>query len=397
MKATGVVVEYNPFHNGHKYHLEMARKHGQGDIVIAAMSGDFLQRGEPAIINKWKRTEMVLKNGVDIVVELPTFYSTQSAEIFAKGSVEILGALGVSDIVFGSESGDVEKLEEIARLEEDEVFQEGLREELARGVSYPTAFSKTLEKILGKKGYFSPNDILGTEYVRAIRKKNLKVEPIAIKREGTGYHSHDVAGKIASATAIRKMLAEGSEGIREVLPEVSYEILTEEHREGRTAFLRDYYPLIRHEIILHRDLLDDIQDVEVGFQNKLYSAAVKYEGYDEFYDEIMSKRYTNARLQRILIHILLGLTVKHTVKAKEGVPYIRILGFNERGHKYLKGIKKNQEIPTFTTLKNVSKKLDEDAKALLDFNERASKIYGIVKKYEQRSIPIMLRGEEQDG
>jgi len=397
MKATGVVVEYNPFHNGHKYHLEMAREYGQGDIVIAVMSGDFLQRGEPAIINKWKRTEMALKNGVDIVVELPAYYSAQSAEIFAKGSVEILAGLGVSDIVFGSESGDVEKLEEIARLEEDEAFQERLREELSTGVSYPTAFSKVLEDTLGKKGYFSPNDILGTEYVRAIRKKKLDVEPIAIKREGTGYHSHEVEGKIASATAIRRMLTEGSGEIGEVLPRVSYEILADEHREGRTAFLRDYYHLIRHEIILHRDILSEIQDIEVGFENKLYSAAVKYGDYDEFYNEIMSKRYTNARLQRILVHILLGLTVEHTVNAKKKVPYIRILGFNEMGNSYLKSIKKSQETETFTTLKNVTKKLGEDAKVLLDFNERASKIYGIVKKYEERSIPIMLRGEEHDG
>jgi len=396
MKATGVVVEYNPFHNGHKFHLEMARKYGEGDIVIAVMSGDFLQRGEPAIINKWKRTEMVLANGVDIVVELPAYYSTQSAEIFAKGSVEILGGLGVEDIVFGSESGDIDKLEKIAALEEDEVFQNKLREHLDKGNSYPTAFSRSLEEITGEKGYFSPNDILGTEYVRSIKKAGLRVNPIAIKREGTGYHSHDVEGKIASATAIRKMLAHGDEGMREVMPEASYAILTKEHKMGRSAFLKEYYPIIRHEIILHRDMLGEIQDVEVGFENKLYSAAVRYDKFEEFYSEIMSKRYTNARLQRILVHIILGLTVKITKKAKEKVPYIRILGFNEEGNRYLKSIKKGQEIHTFTTLKNVTKKLDEDAKMLLDFNERASKVYGIIKEYEERNIPIIYRGEKDE-
>ena len=396
MKATGVVVEYNPFHNGHKYHLEMARKYGSGEIVIAVMSGDFLQRGEPAIINKWKRTEMVLKNGVDMVVELPSFYSTQSAEIFAKGSVETLAGLGVTDIVFGSESGDIKKLEEIAALEEDEEFQEKLREELAKGASYPSAFAKSLEKITGKEGYFTPNDILGTEYVRSIRRKGLPIEPIAIKREGTGYHSHDVAGKIASATAIRKMLAEGGAGMKEVLPEASYEILVDEHKKGKSAFLKEYYPIIRHEIILHRDILGDIQDIEVGFENKLYSAAVKYDKYDEFYNEIMSKRYTNVRLQRILVHIILGLTVKITEEAKKKVPYIRILGFNEKGNKYLKSIKNKGEIETFTTLKNVSKKLDPAAKMLLDFNERSSKVYGIIKEYEQRSVPIIYRGDSDE-
>lgn len=393
MKATGVVVEYNPFHNGHKYHLKMARDKGKGDIVIAVMSGDFLQRGEPGIVNRWKRTEMVLKNGVDIVAELPSYYSAQSAEIFALGSVGILAGLGVTDIVFGSESGEVERLEEIAALEENEEFQIYLKEHLSQGNSYPTAFSRALEEVTGEKGYFTPNDILGTEYVRAIRKGGYEIEPIAIKREGTGYHSHDVAGEIASATAIRKMLREGDEKMVDVLPEISYEILKSEHEEGRTAFIREYYPLIRHEIILHRDMLKDIQDVEVGFENKLYSAAVKHEGYEEFYEEIMSRRYTNARLQRILIHILIGLTVEITEKAKREIPYIRILGFNDKGNRYLKSIKKSMEIPLFTSLKNVSKKLEGDAKELLDFNERASKIYGIVKEYEDRSIPIIIRGD----
>lgn len=391
MKATGVVVEYNPFHNGHRYHLEKARENGIGDVVIAAMSGDFLQRGEPGIVNKWKRAEMALRSGVDIVAELPAYYSNQSAEIFARGAVGILGALGVSDIVFGSESGEVEKLKNIAYMEENEEFQCYIKEELGRGSSYPTSFAAAIEKVTGEKGYMTPNDILGTEYVRSIMKLGLDINPIAIKREGTGYHSHDVNGNIASATAIRKMLGEDTDKIKSLVPEPVYEILTDEFRKGRCAWLYEFYPILRHEIILHKDSLGEIQDIEAGFENRIYEAAVRNREFENFYGEIMTKRYTNARIQRILTHILLGITVKITEDAKAGVPYIRILGFNEKGGQYLKSIRQKTSIEVFTTLKNVSKKLSGREKGLLDFNERCSMIYTIIKEYEERKTPVIIK------
>ncbi len=391
MKATGVVVEYNPFHNGHRYHLEQCKKLGIGDVVIAAMSGDFLQRGEPAILNKWKRAEMALRCGIDIVAELPAYYSNQSAEIFARGSLEILNALKVSDIVFGSESADIDKLKKIALLEEDDRFQEHLKDELGRGNSYPTAFSKAVEKVTGEKGYMSPNDILGTEYVRSILDLGLDIKPIAIKREGTGYHSHDIKGEIASATAIRKMLEFDRERIRDLVPEDCYKILLEEFEKGRCAWLHEFYPILRHEIILHKDFLVDIQDIEVGFENRLYESALKNREFYGFYNDIMTKRYTNARVQRILTHILLGMTVKLTEEAKKGVPYVRILGFSEKGGRYLKSIRSKTEVEVFTTLKNVSKKLSGREKVLLDFNERCSMIYTVIKEYEERKTPILIK------
>ena len=391
MKATGVVVEYNPFHNGHKYHLEKAREKGIGDVVIAAMSGDFLQRGEPGIVNKWKRAEMALRSGVDIVAELPAYYSNQSAEIFARGAVGILGALGVSDIVFGSESGEIERLKSIAALEENEEFQTYLKEELGRGSSYPTSFAAAIEKVTGEKGYMTPNDILGTEYVRSIMKLGVDINPIAIKREGAGYHSHDIEGEIASATAIRKMLVEKSGKIKNLVPDQVYEILTDEFGQGKCAWLHEFYPILRHEIILHKDSLDKIQDIEAGFENRLYESAVKNREFDKFYGDIMTKRYTNARIQRILTHILLGITVKITEDAKMGVPYVRILGFNEKGGKYLKSIRGKTGIEVFTTLKNVSKKLSGREKELLDFNERCSMIYTVIKEYEERKTPIIIK------
>ncbi len=395
MKATGIVVEYNPFHNGHRYHLEKAKEHGVGDVVIAVMSGDYLQRGEPAILNKWMRTEMALKNGIDIVVELPSFYSTQSAEIFAKGSVEILGNLGVSDIVFGSEGGDVNILEGIADLEENEVFQELLKNYLSLGRSYPSAFSMALDEISGGQERFNPNDILGIEYVRAIKKGRLDIKPIAIKREGSGYHSEDLDSIIASATAIRKALKE-SKSIEKLVPNESYHIIIDGIKEKKLTYLEEYYPLIRHEIILNKDKLSEIQDVEVGYENKLYSAAFKYRDFYDFYNEILSKRYTNARVQRVLVHVLIGLTREITRSVKKKVPFIRVLGFNERGNMYLKGIKKEMKVPLLSSLKNVTKILDDEAKSLLDFNEKASKIYGIVKEYDEMKRPIILKGDEDE-
>lgn len=381
MKATGVVVEYNPFHNGHKYHLEQAREKGIGEVVIAAMSGDFLQRGEPGIVNRWKRTEMAIKSGIDIVAELPAYYSCQSAEIFARGAIGILGALKVSDVVFGSESGDIDRLKNIASLEESEVFQNHIKDELGKGNSYPTSFARAMERVTGEKGYMTPNDILGAEYVKAIRELGLDINPIAIKREGTGYHSHDIEGEIASATAIRKMLAGNRENIKNLVPGEVYEILTEEFQKGRCAWLSEFYPLIRHEIILHRKTLCCIQDMEVGFDNRIYESAIKNSDFDKFYNDIMTKRYTNARVQRILIHILLGITKTLTEDAKKGVPYVRILGFSEKGGKYLKNIRNKTEVGVFTTLKNISKKLSGREKELLGFNERCSKIYSVVKDY----------------
>ena len=167
--------------------------------------------------------------------------------------------------------------------------------------------------------------------------------------------------------------------------------LTDEFGQGKCAWLHEFYPILRHEIILHKDSLDKIQDIEAGFENRLYEAAIKNREFNKFYGDIMTKRYTNARIQRILTHILLGITVKITEDAKMGVPYVRILGFNEKGGKYLKSIRGKTGIDVFTTLKNVSKKLSGREKELLDFNERCSMIYTVIKEYEERKTPIIIK------
>ncbi|MGL5355185.1 MAG: nucleotidyltransferase [Cetobacterium sp.] len=385
-KAVGIVVEYNPFHNGHKYHCLKAREHG--DIVIAVMSGDYVQRGEPALINRWDRAELALKNGVDIVVELPIFYSTQSAEIFSRGALGILHLMNVDKIVFGSETGDINSLVERANLEEEEEFGEELKKQLKEGHSYPTAYSNTL-KNLNVANELDSNDILGVEYIKALKFWKSTVEPVAIKREKSGYYSEGIEDGISSATGIRKKIQSGEE-VKDVVPETTYKVLKNALDENRFATLKDFYSLIRYRILLERESIKKIQDIEIGFENRLYEAALSSLDFESFFEKIQTKRYTLGRTQRILIHILLNIKKEETAVVKEKVPYIRVLGFTQNGQNYLKKLKE-KDVVVLTALKNIQKILTEDELKLLEKNEIASKIYSMINSYEDRKIPIIIR------
>ncbi|MGL5658297.1 MAG: nucleotidyltransferase [Cetobacterium sp.] len=385
-KSVGIVVEYNPFHNGHKYHCLKAKEHG--DIVVAVMSGDYVQRGEPAFIDRWTRAELALKNGVDIVVELPIFYSTQSAEIFARGAIGILNLMNIEKLVFGSETGDVKKLIERGDLEEQEEFKVELKKQLKEGHSYPTAYSNTL-KILDKIDELDSNDILGVEYIKALKFWKSKIEPIAIKREKSGYYSEEIKDGIASATGIRKKIQSGEE-IKDVVPTTTYEILKESLEKNSFAKLQDFYPLIRHRILLEKEKLERIQDIEQGYENRIYEAAFSCKEFKSFFEKIKSKRYTQGRVQRILIHILLGIEKEQIERVKEKIPYIRVLGFTKEGQNYLKKLK-DEEVEVLTSLKNIQKYLEKDSLNLLEQNEVASKIYAMVNPYEDRKIPIIIK------
>ncbi len=397
MKAVGLIVEYNPFHNGHKLHLERAKKLSGADVSIAVMSGNFLQRGEPALLNKWKRAEMALKNGVDIVVEMPVYFSNQSAEIFAEGGIGILDALEVDSVVFGSETGNIESLSRVVDIEEDVDFQNILKGYLANGISFPNALDKTITEITGEPGMLKPNDILAVEYMKAIKKIGSGIKPLAVKREAVGYHSKEIVGEIASATSIRHLLAEKRlSDVSGVVPQSSFDLIKDEYESGNIAFLREYYQLIRYEIMRSMEELSQIQDMEVGLENRLYRCALDNDDFDGFYSDLMTKRYTNARMQRVLTHVLLGISGEFTKRARKRIYYIRVLGFTKNGSKYLKKIKKRlaeRDIDLFTSLKNIEKKLSDEEKAMLDFDLRSSKIYGIVKPYRERKIPILLEGE----
>lgn len=392
--VVGLIVEYNPFHNGHLYHIQEIDKLFEDNIKIAVMSGDFVQRGEPSLLNKFEKTKVALSHGIDIVIELPAFYSCQSAEIFARGSVNILDKLSCSHIVFGSESNDLDKLKRIATISLTKEFELSLKEFLAEGFSYPTAFSKALfDEKLGS------NDILALEYLKAIKVLNSKIIPHSIKREKVGYYD-DEKENFASASYIRKkILSLDKDKInlsfaKDLVPKFSFDTL--EKNFFYLISLENFYDLIRYEILKNKEDLKNIQDMEVGLENRLYKSALKNLDFNCFFNEILSKRLTISRLQRILLHILLGLTKDVTNNTKFSIPFVKILGFSKKGQEYLNFLKKTdsyKENKILTSNRNLKEFLNEEEKFLFEFNERCSQIYRIKSNYDNLNYPIIFKGD----
>jgi len=387
MKAVGIIVEYNPFHNGHKLHLENAKE--RGDLVIAVMSGNFLQRGEPGIFDKWTRGKMAIENGVDIVIELPVFFSTQSAELFAFGGVDILDKLGVKELVFGSESSNLKMLDEIATLQQENthILDIEIKEEMSKGISYPNAMNNVLEKKLGISVPLKSNDILGLEYIKNIKKINSKIIPKVIKRKSVGYYDEKQVNEMASATAIRRLIKEKQiDKIKDVIPAETYDLLS------TPTYLEEFYPLIRYEILSNSDKLSNVSDMEGGLENRIYKMAYRYEKFEDFYENLMTKRYTNGRIQRVLIHILLKIDKNLVDSLKSGITYVKVLGFSQMGAKYMKENKEKFNIKMLSGLKNVTSNLDEREKELLNFELKCDKIYSIINMYEEKKFPIIKGG-----
>jgi predicted nucleotidyltransferase len=396
MKSVGLIVEYNPFHNGHKYHIEKAKEITGADVAIAVMSGNFLQRGEPAIFNKWVRTEAAIFNGVDIVIELPVLYSSQSAEIFATGAVAILNSLKVNHIVFGAESDNIEIIKTIAEAEKIEEkkseMDEVIKREMNLGQSYPNAFAKAVKEILGYEEVLTPNNILGLEYLRALNRINSDIIPVAIKRENVGFYSTDISQNIASATAIRKKIFEGSlEEVMKTVPINCHDLLKKEIKENQMAKIEEYYNILKYSVLSQPEKLKYIQDIEQGFDIRIYKGMLKSKNFEQFFSEIITKRYTISRVYRILTHILLDIDIEITEKAKKTTPpYCRILGINGKGREYIRKIKKELEIFLISNIKNVDEKLSKHGTVMFEFDNRADEIYKILNYYEERKMPIVV-------
>jgi predicted nucleotidyltransferase len=381
MKAVGVVVEYNPFHNGHLFHLQQAKKQSGADVAIAAMSGNFLQRGEPALVSKWARTNMALSAGVDIVFELPYRFATQHAETFAEGSVSILSAAGCSNLVFGSESGDMEAFERtVLFLEEhNEKFQENIKFFTLKGNSYPKSISLSFQS-LSPSGTFidisSPNNILGLHYIQAIIRQGSRMRPDTISRKSAGYHDeHFSSATIASATSIRKALF-GEAGemntIQRLVPYSTFEQLSQYKKEfGGFHSWENYWPLLKYKLLQSSPSeISNFYEVEEGLENRLSSAAASASSFHEFMEAIKTKRYTWTRLQRVCLHILTNTKKDNMKKPQKTVNYLRLLGATEKGREYLKLQKKNFTLPVISKL---SAYTDPD----LDLDIKASRIYAL--------------------
>ncbi len=368
MKVLGIIAEYNPFHNGHKYHLQTSKELTGCDMVIVVMSGNFTQRGEPAIADKWARAEMALYCGADLVIELPLAYAMGSAEYFAFGAVKLLESLGIVDTLsFGSETGNLEHLSEIAAILTSEPieYKNALKENLSSGKSYPSARQKALSSYLkmkfGKDDLSnllrSPNNILGVEYLKALYRLNSSITPFTIGRVGNDHNYTELTGEISSATSIRKLLSESSwqsakELLQSSVPNSSLSILEREVELGRSLVLPSEFSssilsLLRKMSV---EQICALPYMENGLENRISYAAGKAGSYNELLELICTRRYTNTRIQRILFSALAGLTnnVFEAFNSAGGPAYIRILSFNNAGRRFLSSIRGKTSLPVIT-------------------------------------------------
>lgn len=365
MRTVGIVVEYNPLHNGHLYHIQQSRKITGADAVVAVMSGHFLQRGEPALADKWARTEMALRAGCDLVLELPVAYSSQPAQWFAYGAVAVLHAAGVVDtLCFGSESGDADTLLRIAdRLaEEPEAVGSELARLLKEGLPYPTAYAESVRRYLraigadAEAGYRldQPNHTLGLHYLLALRRLRSPIVPYSIRREKSEYGQTSITdAAIASATALRKLLAESGDlaGLAPYVPASTLEILEREARAGRApiAWERFAGPLFHQLYALSESDLSKFAEVAEGLEFRIRRSLARLPrlGVDSLLDELKTKRYTRTKLQRTLLRILLGHRKEELSAAAlaGGVRYIRVLGFTGQGRELLRRMKRAAAVP----------------------------------------------------
>lgn len=383
----GIICEYNPFHNGHLMHLNEAKKMCNADFVVAVMSGNFTQRGDVALFDKWTRAEMALKNGIDLVIELPTVYATSSAENFADGAIKVLNSLGIVDyICFGSECGDINLLNTVASIlyREPKELSNLINMQLRSGLSYPKARELALSMYFSNSKKFSeiledPNNILGVEYLKAIKKQKSNIIPLTIPRKYSE-HNNSKSSKngMASSSAIREMLKENKK-IHRLLPYETYELI--EDKLSKKDYVTDLSVFEKEIIYTLRKMsieeIANLPDVTEGLENKIKYAVNNFSTYEEIIENIKSKRFTRSRIQRILVYALLGITKKDMNLSKKMVPYIRILGFNKHGKKIMSAIAASDpKLKVIVSLKRfLDKNHENNIRQLLAIDVLATNIY----------------------
>lgn len=383
MNITGIITEYNPFHNGHLYHLNEAKKSTNADGIICVMSGNFVQRGGPAIIDKWKRAEMAINNGVDLVIELPTYYAVASAEFFAKGSISILEKLGVvNNIFFGSESGNVDILTKIADVlvQEDSLFKSLLKSNLDIGLTFAKAREKSLIEYFSDDSVqdvlSSSNNILGIEYIKAILKLNSNIKPKTLKRQGANYNEKEISSSFSSATSIRELIKKdfSVEALKPLIPPKSCEIFSNIHTENYPlSFDDDMFNFIKYRLYTNSVNFNNLYEITEGLENKIIKEITKAKNYEDFILNIKSKRYTYSKISRLLTHIFLCLDDENFKDINNpNNLYARVLAFNKTGREMLSLIKANSSIPLIT---KVPRYIDNP---LLKLDIQATKSYSIL-------------------
>lgn len=363
MKIIGIIAEYNPFHLGHLYQIKKVKEMYPDSIIITIISTNFTQRGDISIINKWNKTKICLENDIDLVLELPTIYATQSSDIFAEASLKILNQFKIDALVFGTETDDINTLWNLAKTQiNNPEYNKLVKKYLDEGINYPTAMSKALNKLTNNQ-IDKPNDLLGLSYIKEIIKNNYNITPISIKRTNN-YHeeklSNNITNNIISANLIRKLHQENKD-ITLYIPQKTNKYLY------NNLSINNAYSLLKYKIINEKNNLDKYLTVDEGIENRILKYINISNTWQELVMNIKTKRYTYNKINRMLLHILLNITKEDNSKEI----YLRILGFNQKGRKYLSKIKKDISLPIYTSYK-------ENISNIFDIEYRSTYIYSLI-------------------
>lgn len=438
MRIVGLITEYNPFHNGHKYHIEEAKRISGADYVIAVMSGNFVQRGTPAVIDKYTRAEMALRNGVDLVLELPVCYATGSAEYFAHGAVALLDQLGIVDVLcFGSECGDIRYLSEAAKFlsETPDSFHKQLQSLLREGLSFPAARSKALQMTLQTsdntdkevlaKVLNEPNNILGIEYIKALRQLNSKIEPVTIQRIAAHYHERKLSTEepygntasnftpcrteearliISSATAIRGAIHRKHQTdydhfteIKQSVPADVYDLLAEKYLKTYPIMEEDFAQLVRYKL-LSEDVskLSEYLDISSDLADRLKKLENQNLSITDLVFKIKTKNMTLTRINRALIHMVLNIKSAYVMEYNENgyAMYARVLGIKKESSHLIRKIVASERIPVITKVSKASEQLTPLAMRMLNEDILAAHLYNqaVYHKYNSTLLNEYKRG-----
>ena len=379
-KIIGVIAEYNPFHLGHRYQIEKIKELYPDSIIIAIISTNFTQRGDISLLNKWNKATICLNEGIDLVIELPTFYATQSADIFAYGAISILNKFKIDTLVFGSETNDIDSFTTLANIQiNNPKYPELVKNYLSLGLNYPTAMSKALKELTNTK-IDKPNDLLALSYIKEIIKNNYPITPISIKRTND-YHSNSLQNNtnIINASLIREMFL-NNQDISPYIPNNTKELLYQ------YLSLNKAYTILKYNIINNENNLSTYLDIEEGLDKRILKYLDTSHTWIDLVNNLKTKRYTYNKINRTLLHLLLNIKKEDNTKEI----YLRVLGFNNKGREYLKKLKKDTNLDIFTSYR-------KNKSPLLDLEYHSTYIYSLITndssliKREYQSKPIILK------
>ncbi len=379
-KIIGVIAEYNPFHLGHRYQIEKIKELYPDSIIIAIISTNFTQRGDISLLNKWNKATICLNEGIDLVIELPTLYATQSADIFAYGAISILNKFKIDTLVFGSETNDIDYFTTLANIQiNNPKYPELVKNYLSLGLNYPTAMSKALKELTNTK-IDKPNDLLALSYIKEIIKNNYPITPISIKRTND-YHSNSLQNNtnIINASLIREMFL-NNQDISPYIPNNTKELLYQ------YLSLNKAYTLLKYNIINNENNLSTYLDIEEGLDKRILKYLDTSHTWIDLVNNLKTKRYTYNKINRTLLHLLLNIKKEDNTKEI----YLRVLGFNNKGREYLKKLKKDTNLDIFTSYR-------KNKSPLLDLEYHSTYIYSLITndssliKREYQSKPIILK------